>query len=535
MAEKRKAADGGEASTPFRTSPAETEHGKAMTGRRDFLKSLGGLAAASLLSPEFACRPGGDASGKPPNLVYLFADQLRRQSVGFARDARARTPSIDRLASEGVSFTNAVSGMPVCAAHRASLLTGKYPSSTGMVINELRMNPNHRSFGHVLSDAGYETGYIGKWHLWSNRAGHHEEAESSYIPPAMKRYRLGFDGYWAAYNFNHEYYRAFYFGDLPERVWVQGYEPDVQTDLAERFIRDKAGGAKPFALFVSYGVPHDPWRSDNVPEEFVRLFDGVDFRLPETWSDTPDRYMDRFTDPRQWLELFKPNLPEFMRLYYAMTASLDANIGRLMRTLENLGMARDTIVVFTSDHGEMFGAHGRVQKLTFYEEAVRVPFLVRWPGRIPAGSVRDACLGTTDIMPTLLGLMRLPIPAGVEGMDLSRVARGKKSPEPDDALLQGMGHTYLWIDGFEWRGIRNKRHTYAVYRVDGSEHLYDNLEDPLQKINRARDPAIRGLLDEFRDRLSARRRALNDTFEACTWYRDHWTDGRRNILRGAKG
>jgi arylsulfatase A-like enzyme len=506
-----------------------------VTNRRDFLKSLGGLATAAVLSPDFACRTSQNAAPRPPNLVYLFADQLRAQSVGFGGDAKALTPNLDRLASQGVSFSNAVSTMPLCAPHRASLFTGKYPSSTGMVINELRMNPNHRSIGHVLTDAGYETGYIGKWHLWSNRAGHHEEAESSYIPPDMKKCRLGFDGYWAAYNFNHEYYKAFYFGDSPERVWVKGYEPDVQTGMAERFIRDKTGGGKPFALFLSYGVPHDPWRPDNTPRDFLRMFDGTNFALPETWSDTPDPYMDRFTDPKRWLEFYKPNLPGFMRVYYAMTANLDVNVGRLMKVFDDLGIAGDTIVVFTSDHGEMFGAHGRIQKLTFYEEAARVPFLVRWPDRIPAGSVSDACLATPDIMPTLLGLMGLPVPSEVEGTDLSRIARGKKGPEPADAFLQGMGHTYLWIDGFEWRAVRNKRYTYAVYRVDGSEHLYDNLEDPLQKANRARDPAFRGVLDEFRGRLAARRKALGDTFEACTWYRDHWTDGSRNIMRGAKG
>jgi arylsulfatase A-like enzyme len=504
-------------------------------GRRHFLKSMGGLAAASLLGTPFSCRRAGSAPGKPPNLVYIFADQLRAQSVGYAGDVKARTPHIDRLASESVSFSNALSNMPVCAAHRASLFTGKHASSTGLVINELRMNPNHRCLGHVLTEAGYETGYIGKWHLWSNRAGHHEEAESSYMPPGMKRYRLGFDGLWAAYNFNHEYYRGFYFGDSPERVWVTGYEPDAQTDMAGSFIRDKTASGKPFALFLSYGVPHDPWRPDNVPEEYVRLFDGTDFRLPETWSDTPDPYMDRYTDPKAWLADIKPSLPGFMRLYYAMTASLDVNIGRLMKTIDDLDIARDTIVVFTSDHGEMFGAHGRVQKLIFYEEALRVPFLVRWPGRIPAGSVRDACLGTPDIMPTVLGLMGLAVPDAVEGMDLSGIAQGRNGPEPPDAFLQGMGHTYLWIDGFEWRAVRNKRFTYAKYRVDGSEHLYDNLDDPFQKVNRAGDAAFRGIREEFRDRLADRMKALGDTFESCTWYRDHWTDGDRRVLRGARG
>jgi arylsulfatase A-like enzyme len=509
---------------------------EARLSRRDFLRTAGGGAAALALVPSLggscAAPPPG---GRRPNLVYVFADQLRAQSVGYLGDPKARTPNMDGLAAQGLSFSNAVSTMPVCAAHRASLMTGLYATSTGMVINELRANPRLPCMGHSLTAAGYETGYIGKWHLWANEAGHHQEPRNSYIPPEFREYRLGFDGFWAAYNFNHRYYRGFYFGDSPERVEVPGYEPDHQTEMAIRFIREKAGGERPFALFLSWGPPHDPWSSDNVPEEFLRLFDGVEFPLPPTWSDTPDPYMDRFTDPVRWLEHYKPNLPSFMRGYYAQTANLDHNLGRLMATLEELGVAEDTILVFTSDHGEMFGAHGRVQKLTFYEEAARVPFLVRWPGRISAGSVRDTCFATVDIMPTVLGLLGVPIPDSVEGMDLSRLALGQGGAEPEFALLQGMGHTYQWIDGYEWRAVRDKRHTYAVYRSDGSEHLYDNLEDPAQAHNLANDPGRRAILEEFRDQMAEKMEELGDTFEACTWYRDHWTDGNRSILRGARG
>lgn len=503
--------------------------------RRAFLKTLGlGASGLAFSGPLTTCRRSRMPAGKTPNLIYVFADQLRAQSVGYMGDAKARTPHLDALAASGVNFTSAVSNTPVCAAHRASLFTGKHASSTGMVINELRMNPDHKCFGHVLTENGYETGYIGKWHLWSNRAGHHQEAESSYMPPDMHKYRLGFDGFWAAYNFNHQYYKAFYFQDGPERIWVKGYEPDVQTDMAISFLREKAGGERPFALFVSYGTPHDPWRKDNVPDAYYKMFENTPFSLPQTWSDTPDPYMDRFTDPERWLEYYKPNIPEFQRVYYAMNANLDWNIGRLLEAVEAAGIADHTLIVFSSDHGEMFGAHGRVQKMTFYEEAVRVPYLMRWPGVIPRGQVSDACLGTPDIMPTVLGLMGLPIPEEVEGMDLSPLARGMRGPEPEAALLQGMGHTYLWVDGFEWRGLRDKRYTYARYRTDGSELLFDNISDPLQTRNLIEDPAHKVASDRMRGSMKAKMDSLNDTFELCSWYRDNWTDGNRNILRGAR-
>jgi len=182
----------------------------------------------------------------------------------------------------------------------------------------------------------------------------------------------------------------------------------------------------------------------------------------------------------------------------------------------------------------MFGALGRIFKMIFYEEAVRVPMLIRWPGRIPAGKASDACMTTPDIMPTLLGLMGLPIPPQVEGMDLSHLAKGEAGPEPPFALLQGMGHTYLWQDGFEWRAIRDKQYTYAVYRSDGKELLFDNAADPHQARDLADDPQSREKLAELRGKLRQKMTELNDPFEACSWYRDHWTKNRV-ILRGAKG
>jgi len=504
--------------------------------RRDLLKTAG-LAAGLACGLARDARGAAESvrAGRRPNVIYILADQLRYQSLGYAGDAKARTPNIDRLASQGVSFRQCVSSMPVCAAYRASLLTGKYPSSTGMAINEMRINPNQRCLGHVVTEGGYETGYIGKWHLWANEGGNHNAMKNSYIPPEMRKYRLGWDGFWAAYNFNHMYYQNFYYMDEPVKHTFEGYEPDGQADMAVDFIRKHAGKDKPFYLTLSVGTPHDPWGPDNVPEKYLRMFKDVDFPLPRSWSDTPDPYMDRNADPKNWLAQWKPNLPAYQRVYYAMTANLDDNVGRIMNAVDAAGTKNDTIIVFTSDHGEMFGANGRVFKLTFYDPAARVPMIIRWPGTIPGGLVSDACMGTPDIMPTLLGLMGLPIPGAVEGMDLSHLARGRKGPEPEFAFLQGLGHTWQWNDGFEWRAVRDKRYTYAIYRRDKSELLFDNQGDPLQMQNLARDPAHGDALNRLRRQMAEKMRSLDDTFEACTWYRDHWTDGKRNIIASAKG
>lgn len=456
-----------------------------------------------------------------PNLVYVFADQLRYDACGFTRNKKARTPNIDKLTTEGTSLTNAVSGHPVCAPYRASLFTGKYTTSTGMVINELRMNPNHRCFAHILTENGYETAYIGKWHLWANQLGNHYDPKNSFVPPGP--YRLGFDGFWAAYNFHHEYYQGYYHTDSPEKIFIKGYEPDGQTDIAIEILKNYSSSNKPFALFLSYGTPHDPWSYDNVPKEYLEMFKDIEFTLPPNYKEENDPYADAWGRLAPWE---RKMLPEWMRVYYAMVANLDWNIGRLLKAIDELGLRDNTIFVFTSDHGELFGAHGRRAKNIFYEEAVRVPFVIRWPQRIPAGYVSDICLNTPDIMPTLLSLMGLPIPKEVEGMDLSNCILGKEGPEPEAAFMMGTGAVADWEDGHEWRALRSKRYTYAIYRVDGKEFLFDNIEDPYQMRNLVENPEYKDTLEYFRKMLKKKMSELGDVFEASTWYRDNWTKDR---------
>jgi arylsulfatase A-like enzyme len=183
----------------------------------------------------------------------------------------------------------------------------------------------------------------------------------------------------------------------------------------------------------------------------------------------------------------------------------------------------------------MFGAHGRRAKNIFYEEAARIPFLIRWPKNIPSGLVSEACLSTVDIMPTILSLMGLEAPKDAEGMDLSSCVLGKKGPEPEAAFLQNTGACAAWENGHEWRALRDKRYTYAVYRVDKAELLFDNKNDPYQMQNLVGEPRCEHTLEHFRSMLKRKMKSLNDTFETCIWYRDNWTDGNRNILRGAKG
>jgi arylsulfatase A-like enzyme len=465
---------------------------------------------------------------RPVNLVYVFADQLRRFSCGYAGDEYARTPNIDRLARESLDVRNAVPSTPVCAPYRASLLTGKYQSSTGMVINELRLSPEHECFGQVLTRGGYDTAYIGKWHLWANQLGHHEETKNGFVPPGP--YRLGFDQYWAAYNFNHTYHGAPYFRNTPRREIHKQYEPDSQTSMAIEYLRARRGQPRPFALFLSWGPPHDPWDWANCPPDFAEQFRNVKIPLRPNYSDTPDPYADAWATPEPD---YRSRVGQFMQGYYAMTAEIDRSLGRLMNAMREQGLENDTLVIFTSDHGEMFGSHGRRAKYIFYEEACRVPFLVRWPGRIRPGAT-DTLLSTPDIMPTVLGALGLPVPRAVEGADLSGNLLGKSSRGPEAIYMQGMGTTAAWQDGTEWRALRDDRYTYAIYRRDRSELLFDNVSDPYQMKNLAQDRGEQPKLAHYRTMLQRWMKEHNDRFEACTWYRDQWTRDR-NIIDTASG
>jgi arylsulfatase A-like enzyme len=265
-----------------------------------------------------------------------------------------------------------------------------------------------------------------------------------------------------------------------------------------------------------------PWDKSNVPPLYYEAFRDISFPNPPNFKDSPDPYADRFNTPEFW-ENVKPLLEQWRRGYYAMVNLLDDELCRLLKAISDAGIADDTIFIYTSDHGEMMGSQGRVQKLTFYEEAARVPFLIRWPGHTPEGKECDACINTPDIAPTILGLLGLDIPEEMEGMDLSHLALGQSGPEPDFAFMQGMGHTYLWIDGSEWRAVRDKRYTYTRYLRDGSEHLYDNLNDPYQTRNLVKDPGAQAVLKRMRDAMMSKMASLKDEFKTCTWYRDHWT------------
>lgn len=467
---------------------------------------------------------------KRPNLLYVFADQLRRTSCGYTGYKNAQTPNIDALHAESMDFCQAVSGHPVCAPYRATLFTGKYTSSTGMVINEIRINPNQRCIGHVLTEGGYETAFIGKWHLYADELGNHFDPKNSFVPKGPDR--LGFDDFWAAYGFHHEYFapHAYHHEDGPQKIYEDKYEPYSQVDLAIRQLeRLHSNPDKPFAMFLSLGVPHDPWIPENVPADVLARFNPDDYDYPPNYLPEDDPHGD------SWAHLSeeeRKELPSWMRCYDAMVACLDESIGILMNAVKRMGLDEDTIIVFSSDHGECFGAHGRRAKNIFYEEAVRVPFFLRMPGGKHAAASTDALLNTVDLMPTLCDLLDLECPKDVQGQSLAGIITGENTSEPKFQFMQGMGAVAAWGDGYEWRGLRNKQFTYAKYRVDGMELLFDHVNDPYQMHNLIDDPAYADVLKEMKMQMQAEMARINDNFEPSSYYQNNWIE-ERHIMRTA--
>jgi arylsulfatase A-like enzyme len=405
-----------------------------------------------------------------PNLLYIFADQMRGMDLHCAGNAQLRTPNLDRLAEQGLRMTHAYANTPVCTASRAMLLTGLYPTANRVVANDLPLPTELPTLGQIFRGAGYRTGYIGKWHLDG-------VPRSRWTPPGPRRH--GFEE-WAAYNCSHDYYRADkYFRDRPVPIRIDGYEPEIQTNLALDFLAKE--DQRPFCLLLAWGPPHDPYPL--VPELFKDQYD------PATISLRPN-VLPLHPDAAVLAHDWEPR--ETIANYYAAITALDHQLGRILDYLDETGLAENTVVIFTSDHGDMLWSQGRMKKQQPWEESISIPFVVRWPGQIQADGVCDALFGVIDHLPTLLGLCAIEPSARLQGRDLSPTLLGMAQPPPESLFLLDMVRMDEsdWQNLDEWRGVRTPRYTY-VRGVNGRPWLlYDNHFDPYQLINLVEDSAF---------------------------------------------
>lgn len=428
-----------------------------------------------------------------PNVVFLLADQWRAQATGYAGDVNAKTPNLDRLATQAAVLTTAVSPCPVCSPYRGCLITGRYPLTHGVFLNDVCLSRDAVSLAQAFRSGGYQTAYIGKWHL----DGH---GRSSFIPPER---RQGFE-FWRVNECTHNYPHSLYYADTDEKQFWKGYDAAAQTAEAEAYIR--AHRQKPFLLVLSWGPPHNPYQT--APEEFRRLF-------------SPDQIKLRPNVPPEAADAARRDLAG----YYAHCAALDAYVGRILQTLKACGLAENTILVFTSDHGDMLGSHAEIRKQRPWDESIRVPFLAYWPKGLGLGGRKlSTPLVAPDIMPTLLGLCGLAIPATVEGLDRSAWLRGKE-PESDRAALitcvTPFGEWTRGKGGREYRGLRTVRYTY-VRTLDGPWLLYDNQEDPYQLHNLIGQEKSAGLQRDLDSRLTQELKQRKDAFLPGDEYVKRW-------------
>ena len=427
-----------------------------------------------------------------PNIVFLLTDQWRAQALGYAGNAQVSTPNIDRLASQSVNFTHAIAGWPVCCPWRGSFLTGQYPLTHGIIVNDVSIGSDAVGLGDAFKQGGYDTAYIGKWHV----DGH---GRSNYIPPER---RLGFDTFKAlecTHDYNHS---AYYAGDSAAKLHWDGYDVFDQTAAAQTYIQQHKGD-KPYLLVLSWGPPHNPY--ETAPDDYRALY------RPEDIALRPNVPPEMADDARRWLAG-----------YYAHCSAIDNSVGDILKTLEETGQADNTIVVFASDHGDMLGSQGEERKQRPWDESIRVPFLMRVPGQ--AAREVDAMLNAHDIMPTLLGLCDLPIPDTVEGRNFAPVLDGGDDPAGGAALLACFHPFGEWTranGGREYRGVRTHRYTYTR-TLDGPWLLYDNQNDPYQMTNRIDDPAYADVRDQLERQLQAMLDELHDEFLAGARYIQQW-------------
>lgn len=422
-----------------------------------------------------------------PNLIYIVPDEFRPYSMGFLGKEKVKTPNLDRFSKEGTTCTNVVSNFPVCSPYRAMLFSGKYPHENGVMTNcnsatDAQLREDLYCLPDLLSDNGYETGYIGKWHLQKPRPGDELHGEGyrngydgnvwdSYTPPGRGRHSFS---YWYSYGCCDDHNNPHYWtgeSRIDERIDVEEWSAIHETDVALDYIKNRGNQRdddKPFALFLAWNPPHMPF--DQVPRKYTKLYDKYSADELLTWENLTE----------EGKELASPHIKN----YYSMISGIDDQFGRIIKALEEQGLDENTIVIFTSDHGEMMGSHGLMNKNVWYNESTLVPFLIRYPGKIREGVMDDMLFSTIDHYRTIAGLMGLGEYCSdeIKGMDVSERVKTGEGEVPESAL-------YIYYNGKNCtdgrRGIKTDRYT-LVFEKSGQDinwYCYDNLKDPSQLNN----------------------------------------------------
>ncbi|MBS1814873.1 MAG: sulfatase [Acidobacteria bacterium] len=444
--------------------------------RREFVQL--GVAATLGAAAEMHAAPK-----KRMNLLYVFSDQHRVQSLPGGDVNAVIAPNLNNFRRENFEMTNCISNYPLCSPYRAILMSGRWPCQTGVVQNGPGLPTTEHGLGEQFRSNGYHTAYVGKWHL-------HHGGDHMFIPRGPERF--GFEDWHMWCDTNAHYASWTYDQNTGERKQPHGYNATLMTDEAVEIIQKQKEAEKPWMMVVSWNPPHPPYNPPDVDRDQYNR---------DTLKLRPNV---KFI--KDYIATKKPNFPvrdeaalrEAMQGYYGGITAIDLEFARLLKALDETGQADNTIVIYTCDHGELMGSHGRIGKMMPHEESCHVPFFIRIPGITKKGGKSDMLFASIDMYPTLCGLAGVPVPAHCEGKDRSAAMHGRKMDGPEHVFLMSNtgGSRTAESDLPDYRGLRTATHTYAVM-ADGRWCLYDNEKDPFQMNNLVRDPEYKAMMDKF--------------------------------------
>ncbi len=471
---------------------------------------------------------------RKPNIILVISDQWRRQSLGFLRDGDpVRTPKLNKYKREdAVFFSNGIVNRPICGPNRANILTGQYNITNGVYGNKVRLSTESNTLGDITKRNGYRTAYLGKWHL--DEAG----APEGYVPPSR---RHGFDKWIISKNIRPNK-QQYYVDDAQNPITTSQWSPTWLTTKLIDFIgnRQQNNSNKPFCAVVSYGPPHTaggPGYEDRYqPGKRTREGEikyGYGYAAPKKWED-------KYPNPKELPK--RPNAtkitvkktgeqdavwPTFPG-YYGAVSSIDYEFFRILKHLKENNLFDNTIIVFTSDHGELLGSHGRMTKGVWYEESVGVPILISYPNKVSAKTEKSP-MSSIDIVPTILGLADINVPRYMDGFDYSKSLKGDEDTLPEYAFCSFDQGSAGGTDR-AWRSIYSDKYTYVLansswrnfrdldhIREEDKMVLYDKTNDPYEM-----NPIYRGMgydeiIDDLHQKLVDHLDRTNDPFIELQW------------------
>jgi choline-sulfatase len=466
------------------------------------------LLPMAMIPPESSARaraPRISSRSKPPNILILIGDDHAGGTLGIDGDPRQATPRLDALARQGVRFDRAYCNSPVCTASRGSFITGRLPHAVGVTRLLTPLPDDSLTLGDWLGDLGYDTAAIGKMHFnGPSNHGFSTRIDSNDWSQWLDAHPLP----------NGDHPRRWRPFQDPAAVWLnaeghsyglpwKAMESTYFVDQAGKYLDQHKSNQKPFALIVSFYEPHSPFK---FPHEYVGRFKGDQFEVP------PISESDRADMPKVFANLKPDEIKGIQASYFTSLSFLDNQVGKVLDALDASGLADDTIVVYLGDNGYMLGQHGRFEKHCFYENAVKVPLIFRWPGHLPKDRRVLEPVELVDLLPTLLDLAGQPFPPDLHGRSLQNLALGNPEINPRDVIVSeyleneeamALSHRYKLIIG---TGARRRRDGYETANpLPGPyERLYDLEADPGETTNLRDRPELAPVVADLRKTLHDR-------------------------------